>query len=217
MRKKLLSALLVCTSLLLVIGCKKENKEENTPTDQTVNTSLDPIPAVTEQESVMESEAPKQEPIDTPKEEVKDTSKKQNTTKKKETKKITGVLPEKTADVQEEEIAIKEEIVEDNKVYIAVTTKAEYPGGMQAFNKQFISRFRAPDLDPEVKRLQVIVQFTIEKDGSISDLVVARDPGYGAGKEAARVILSMPRWKPAIHEDKIVRSQFTMPITIQVQ
>ncbi|MDM1532446.1 energy transducer TonB [Myroides marinus] len=104
-----------------------------------------------------------------------------------------------------------------NKVFVAVQVKAEYPGGMGAFNKQFISRFRTPDIDSGVKRIQVIVQFIVEKDGSLTDIKVARDPGYGAGKEAVRVLNSMPKWKPAIQNNKAVRSQFTLPITIQVQ
>lgn len=104
-----------------------------------------------------------------------------------------------------------------NKVFVAVQVKAEYPGGMPAFNKQFISRFRTPDIDSGVKRIQVIVQFIVEIDGSLTDIKVARDPGYGAGKEAVRVLNSMPKWKPAIQNNRSVRSQFTLPITIQVQ
>ncbi|AJA69032.1 Gram-negative bacterial TonB protein C-terminal [Myroides sp. A21] len=104
-----------------------------------------------------------------------------------------------------------------NKVFVAVQVRAEYPGGMAAFNKQFISRFRTPDIDSGVKRIQVIVQFIVEIDGSLTDIKVARDPGYGAGKEAVRVLKSMPKWKPAIQNNRSVRSQFTLPITIQVQ
>lgn len=104
-----------------------------------------------------------------------------------------------------------------NKVFVAVQVKAEFPGGMPAFNKQFISRFRTPDIDSGVKRIQVIVQFIVEIDGSLTDIKVARDPGYGAGKEAVRVLNSMPKWKPAIQNNRSVRSQFTLPITIQVQ
>lgn len=106
---------------------------------------------------------------------------------------------------------------DSNEVFVAVQVRAEYPGGMAAFNKQFISRFRTPDIDSGVKRIQVIVQFIVEKDGSLTDIKVARDPGYGAGKEAVRVLKSMPKWKPAIQNNRTVRSQFTLPITIQVQ
>ncbi|EHQ43219.1 energy transducer TonB [Myroides odoratus] len=104
-----------------------------------------------------------------------------------------------------------------NEVFIAVQVPAEYPGGMQAFNKQFIQRFRTPDIDSGVKSIRVIVMFIVEKDGSLTDIKVVRDPGYGAGKEAVRVLSNMPKWKPAVQNGKTVRSQFTLPITIQVQ
>ncbi len=104
-----------------------------------------------------------------------------------------------------------------NQVFVAVQVKAEPPGGMAAFQKQFITRFRTPDLDSSVKRLQVIVMFIVEKDGSFTDIKVLRDPGYGAGKEAVRVLQNMPKWKPAVQNGRNVRSQFTLPITIQVQ
>lgn len=106
---------------------------------------------------------------------------------------------------------------DSNQVFIAVQVQAEYPGGMGAFQKQFISRFRTPDIDSSVKRIQVIVQFIVEKDGSLTGIKILRDPGYGAGKEAVRVLSNMQKWKPAVQNGKTVRSQFTLPITIQVQ
>lgn len=106
---------------------------------------------------------------------------------------------------------------DDNKVFVAVQKQASYPGGMPAFQKQFISRFRTPDIDSSTKRIQVIVQFIVEKDGSLTDIKVLRDPGYGAGKEAVRVLNGMAKWTPAVQNGRNVRSQFTLPITIQVQ
>ncbi|MEC4114384.1 energy transducer TonB [Myroides pelagicus] len=104
-----------------------------------------------------------------------------------------------------------------NTVFVAVQHQASYPGGMPAFQKQFISRFRTPDIDSSTRRIQVIVQFIVEKDGSLTDIKVLRDPGYGAGREAVRVLNGMPKWKPAQQNGRTVRSQFTLPITIQVQ
>lgn len=104
-----------------------------------------------------------------------------------------------------------------NENFTEVDQKAEYPGGIASFNKQFISRFRTPDLPSDIKRIQIIIQFTIEADGTVTDLKTLRDPGNGAAKEAIRVLNSMPKWIPAELNGKKVRSQFTLPITIQVQ
>ncbi|MDR0227633.1 MAG: energy transducer TonB [Flavobacteriaceae bacterium] len=104
-----------------------------------------------------------------------------------------------------------------NKVFLSVQVPAEFPGGMAKFNQQFVSRFRAPDMDAGTKAIRVIVMFIVEKDGSLTDIKVVRDPGFGAGKEAVRVLSGMPKWKPAEQNGQKVRSQFTLPITIQVQ
>lgn len=104
-----------------------------------------------------------------------------------------------------------------NTVFDAVQVQAAYPGGMGAFNKQFISRFRTPDIDSGTKQIRVIVQFIVEIDGSLTDIKVLRDPGYGVGKEAIRVLNGLPKWAPAQQNGRNVRSRFTLPITIRVQ
>ena len=88
---------------------------------------------------------------------------------------------------------------------------------MAHFSQTFISKFRELQVDNNVSKVQVILSFVVEKDGSITAIKVLRDPGYGAGKEAVRVLKNMPKWKPARQDNRTVRSQFTLPITIQVQ
>ncbi|WP_430613863.1 energy transducer TonB [Flavobacterium sp. JP2137] len=104
-----------------------------------------------------------------------------------------------------------------NEVYSFVQLKAEPVGGFTSFNKMFVSRFRTPDVHANVVKLQVIVRFIVEKDGSLSDISILRDPGYGAGKEAVRVLKTMPNWKAAVQNNRKVRSQFTLPITVEVR
>jgi periplasmic protein TonB len=106
---------------------------------------------------------------------------------------------------------------EGNKIYVAVEKKADPPGGMQSFYKSFANKFNAPEVDEGVRKIQVFLSFVVEKDGSFTDIKVIRDPGYGAGKEAVRVLKTMPKWTPAEQNGRKVRSQFTLPITIQVQ
>lgn len=104
-----------------------------------------------------------------------------------------------------------------NDIFIAVQEQASPYGGMPAFTKQFMSKFRTPDLGSDVKTLSVILSFVVEKDGSLSDIKVLRDSGYGVGKEAIRVLKQMPKWSPAMQNKKAVRSQFTLPVTVQVR
>lgn len=104
-----------------------------------------------------------------------------------------------------------------NQIYYAVEKQAGPSGGMQSFYKSFAAKYNAPDVDEGVRQIKVMLQFVVEKDGSFTDIKVVRDPGYGAGKEAMRVLRSMPKWTPAEQNGRKVRSQFTLPITINVQ
>lgn len=43
---------------------------------------------------------------------------------------------------------------------------------------------------------RVIVQFIIEKDGSISDVKISRSVFSSLDREALRVVKAMPKWNP---------------------
>ncbi|MBQ0117600.1 MAG: energy transducer TonB [Flavobacterium sp.] len=104
-----------------------------------------------------------------------------------------------------------------NKVYMAVEKTAEPPGGLQAFYKTFAKKYNAPEVDEGIRQIKVTLSFVVEKDGSFTNVRVLRDPGFGAGREAIRVLNTMPKWAPAQQNGRAVRSQFSLPITIQVQ
>ncbi|WP_298615130.1 energy transducer TonB [uncultured Odoribacter sp.] len=63
---------------------------------------------------------------------------------------------------------------------------------------------------------RVYIQFVIEKDGSITDVKVARGVDASLDKEAIRVIQSMPKWKPGKQRGKPVRVSYTLPINFQL-
>ena len=116
--------------------------------------------------------------------------------------------------VEEESGEGKEEvkIVEDNTVYNAVEVKPDFPGGIQKFYAYFIKNFKAPE--DEALNGKIQVTFVVEKDGSITDIKILRDLGYGTGKEAKRVLDNSPRWKPGIQNGRPVRVQYNLPISI---
>jgi TonB family protein len=59
----------------------------------------------------------------------------------------------------------------------------------------------------------VILTFVVEKDGSLSNVKVLRAPAESLGDEAARVIALSPRWSPGTQNGKLVRVQYTVPIS----
>lgn len=93
----------------------------------------------------------------------------------------------------------------------------EFPGGMAKFYTYVGNNFNRPELDAE-RTLKVYVSFVIERDGSITDITVIKDPGYGLGKEAVRVLKSLKtKWTPGILNGKTVRTAYNLPITIKTE
>lgn len=105
----------------------------------------------------------------------------------------------------------------EDKVFQAVEQPASFPGGTGAMNRWLANNLAYPESaqqnDVEGK---VIVQFIVEKDGSISSPKVARGVDADLDREALRVVKRMPRWTPAHNNGVAVRSQFTLPVVFRL-
>lgn len=105
--------------------------------------------------------------------------------------------------------------VSDNTIYntAGIEVKPEFPGGMDQFYKFISENF----ITPKGEKLagKVYVTFVVEKDGSLTDIKVLRDIGYGTGKEAIRVLKISPKWKPAEQNGQKVRCSYSLPISLQ--
>ena len=103
-----------------------------------------------------------------------------------------------------------------------VTTTAEldylpeFPGGIKKFYEYVGTNFEKPELDG-IATVKVLMSFVIEKDGSLTDIKVLRNPGYGLDTEAIRVLKSLKtKWKPGLKDGQKMRTQYTLPITVQM-
>ncbi len=93
----------------------------------------------------------------------------------------------------------------------------EFPGGIKKFYAFVGSNFEKPELD-EIKTVKVYVSFVIEKDGSMTDIQVRKDPGYGLAKEAIRVLKSLKtKWEPGLIAGNPVRTAYTLPIVVEMK
>ena len=63
---------------------------------------------------------------------------------------------------------------------------------------------------------RVILQFTIAKDGSVTDVKVVRSVHPDLDKEVVRVVSSSPKWNPGMHEGKAVPVMFTFPVMFKM-
>jgi hypothetical protein len=89
--------------------------------------------------------------------------------------------------------------------------KAEFPGGSKAFDNFIKENYKNPKA--EIKG-RIYISFIIEKNGSLSNIEVAKDIGYGTGAEAVRLLKTSPKWSPAKIKDKSVRVLYNLPINV---
>lgn len=110
-------------------------------------------------------------------------------------------------------MAPKEEAVEKpTPNFVAVSAPPVFPGGIQKLNNFLDKKIKYPiaALDNDVQGT-VMVNFIVEKDGSLSNLKTDRKLGFGLDEEAIRV-LKMSKWLPAIQDGKTVRVNYSIPI-----
>jgi protein TonB len=106
-------------------------------------------------------------------------------------------------------------VEDDNSIHnmAGIEVKPDFPGGLEKFYKYVSNNYKIPEEDG--LNGKVFVTFVVEKDGSLTDIKVIRDIGYGTGKEAIRVLKNSPRWNPGEQNGKKVRVQYSLPITIK--
>lgn len=97
-------------------------------------------------------------------------------------------------------------------------TFAKFPGGTEALLKYLKKNIKYPR-GAEIYGIsgRVVCTFIVEKDGSISDVKVARSVHPSLDKEAVRIISTMPKWTPAMQNGKPVRTRYNLPVTFTMQ
>ena len=92
-----------------------------------------------------------------------------------------------------------------------------YPGGLPEMFKFLADNIKYPPQARENNiQGRVIIQFFVDKDGSITNVVVKRDIGGSCGAEAARVVALMPRWNPGIQYGNPVKVYYTLPVSFKL-
>ena len=104
------------------------------------------------------------------------------------------------------------------KVFDVVEEMPSFPGGSAALMSYLSSNTKYPVVAQENGvQGRVIVSFVVERDGSISDVKVARSVDPSLDREAQRVVKSMPRWKPGKQNGSAVRVKYTVPVVFRLQ
>ena len=105
------------------------------------------------------------------------------------------------------------EIAPKDSIYAVVDVMPEFPGGMQAMMEFLKNNLRYPEeLKAKGTQGNVVVQFVVDKEGSLTDVQVLRSVHPQMDAEAIRVVKAMPRWKPGMQDGKAVAVKYTVPV-----
>lgn len=93
----------------------------------------------------------------------------------------------------------------------------EFPGGINEFRKEFANNFDTSALEKIKGQVSTIVYFSIETDGTISQ-ILAQGDNADFNQEAEKTVRSLKKsWVPAKKDDVPVRYIFQLPIKMQFE
>ncbi|SDC69164.1 energy transducer TonB [Niabella drilacis] len=107
-------------------------------------------------------------------------------------------------------------VEKDDLPFTKVEKEAEYPGDWTRFLTTNLRGEVPVDNGAAPGNYRVLVQFVVDINGAVSDIRVLKDPGFGMGAEAIRVIRKSGKWKPAVQNGNMVKAFRSQPITFQV-
>ena len=115
---------------------------------------------------------------------------------------------------------VQEEVIEEEAIpFQLVETRPSFNGGdANEFSKWVNSRLEYPEIAKENGvQGRVTLQFTVEKDGSVTNVKVVGGVDPSLDKEAVKVVSSSPKWTPGKQRDRAVRVTYTFPVIFQLR
>lgn len=111
----------------------------------------------------------------------------------------------------------KEEVkqVVENKVFDIAEQMPSFKGNVNQWLSQNLT-YPAVAAENGIQG-RVIVNFVVEKDGSISNVQVVRSVDPALDREAVNVVKRMPKWNPGMNNGQPARVKFTLPVTFKLQ
>ena len=117
------------------------------------------------------------------------------------------------------DVAVKksEEEAEPEGAFDVVEQMPEFPGGAAGMMKFIAENVKYPE-EAYSKGIEgrVLVQFIIEKDGSVTNVKVIKKVNDAIDAEAVRVVKAMPKWKPGKQNGREVRVKYTIPVIFRL-
>ena len=116
-------------------------------------------------------------------------------------------------------VEVEEEEIEEDQPFIKVEKMPTFKGGdLNAFRNWVQGKLRYPQIAQENNITgRVLLQFVIEKDGSVTDVRVVKGVSEELDAEALRVVKASPKWKPGRVNGNRVRTSLTIPVEFKLE
>ena len=205
----------ILTLAVLFVGFEWSERDKKVTTDTGIETVIfeEEIIPITEQEQPKQAPPPPEAPKVEEVLEIMD-----NDSDVEESTIQASDDTQAAVEVKYTPVEVEEEDVEEQQIFQVVEEMPEFPGGMGECMKFLGKNIKYPTISQENGvQGRVIVQFVVNRDGSIVDPVVVRGVDPYLDKEALRVIQMMPKWKPGKQRGKAVRVKYTVPVMFRLQ
>ena len=209
----LIGAILTLSVLFIGFEWSERDKQVATDTGLTEIVFEEEIIPITEQEQPKQAPPPPEAPKVEEVLEIMD-----NDSKVEESTIQASDDTQAAVEVKYTPVEVEEEEVEEEQIFQIVEEPASFPGGMGECMKWLGKNIKYPTISQENGvQGRVIVQFVVNRDGTIVDAKVVRGVDPYLDKEALRVVNMMPKWTPGKQRGKAVRCQFTLPVQFRLQ
>ena len=114
---------------------------------------------------------------------------------------------------------VVEEVIEDDQPFVKVEKMPSFKGGdLMTFRNWVMERIRYPQIAQENNITgRVLLQFVIERDGTLTNIQVLQTPDSSLSDEAIRFLKTSPKWTPGKQGNKMVRVKYTLPVEFRIQ
>ena len=116
--------------------------------------------------------------------------------------------------IELQQVGIEEETIEDDTPFIKVESMPSFLGGdINTFRVWVMQRIKYPEIASENNISgRVLVQFVIERNGTLTNIHILQSPDSSLSNETIRVLKASPRWMPGFQKHRHVCVKYTLPV-----
>lgn len=126
------------------------------------------------------------------------------------------ITPAPTSSITPARDTVPKQVPREPEIFTKVEQDAKYPGDWVRFLTTNLRGDVPVKNGAKPGNYQALIQFVVDAEGNVSNVKVLKEPGFGMGEEAARVIKISGTWIPAIQNKRAVKAYRKQPITFMV-